>query len=76
MVRNALLILLPGIYNLPSFTITRALGGLFFAAYKRRNKGREGNIMVLASGLVLGETIASLATLALTAAHAPQLGVN
>lgn len=73
MVRNALLILLPGIYNLPSFTITRALGGLF---YKRRNKGREGNIMVLASGLVLGEAIASLATLALTAAHAPQLGVN
>lgn len=52
----------------------RALGGLFFVVYKRRNKGREGNIMVLASGLVLGESIASLASLALTAAHAPQLG--
>jgi uncharacterized oligopeptide transporter (OPT) family protein len=59
---------------MPSFTITRALGGLFFWAHKRRNEGREGNIMVLASGLVLGESIASLVTLALTAAHAPQLG--
>lgn len=45
-------------------------------AYKQRNKGREGNIMVHASGLMLGEAIASLATLAQTAAHAPQLGSN
>lgn len=59
---------------MPFFTITRALGGLIFWAYKRHNKGREGTIMILASGLVLGESVASLVTLALTAAHVPQLG--
>ncbi|RYP41074.1 hypothetical protein DL767_001235 [Monosporascus sp. MG133] len=62
-----------GIYNTPSFTITRAIGGLMYYTYKKRNKG-EGNIMVFASGLVLGESIASLVTLGLTAIHVPHLG--
>jgi uncharacterized oligopeptide transporter (OPT) family protein len=63
-----------GIYLLPSFSITRALGGLFYGAYIHRRKGREGNIIVLASGLVLGESIASLVNVALTALRAPELG--
>lgn len=60
-----------GIYNLPSFTITRTLRGILCWTYKRRNGGRDGSIMVLASGLVLGESIANTITLALTAAHNP-----
>ncbi|PGH19535.1 hypothetical protein AJ80_03870 [Polytolypa hystricis UAMH7299] len=63
-----------GIYNVPSVTITRTLGGILFWVHKQRSGGRDGSIMILASGLVLGESIASLVTLALTAAHAPKLG--
>jgi uncharacterized oligopeptide transporter (OPT) family protein len=63
-----------GIYNMPSFTIARAIGGVFYWVYCRRNKGQEGNIIVLASGLVLGESVASLVNLALKAMHSPQLG--
>ncbi|KAK0645770.1 OPT oligopeptide transporter protein-domain-containing protein [Cercophora newfieldiana] len=65
-----------GMYNTPSFTITRAVGGLFCWAYKRSRNGCEDSIMVLASGLVLGESVASLTGLALLAMHAPQLGEN
>ena len=63
-----------GIYNLPSFTIARAIGGIFYWLYCRHKKGQEGNIIVLASGLVLGESVASLVNLALKAMHSPQLG--
>ena len=63
-----------GIYNTPSFTITRAVGGIFYWAYKRRRGGLESNIIVVASGLILGESVASLTSLALTAMRAPQLG--
>lgn len=59
---------------MPSFTLARAAGGVFFWAYRQRNKSREGDIIVLASGLVLGESVASLISLALTTLQAPQLG--
>ena len=55
-----------GIYNTPSFTITRALGGLIYWLYKKRNGGNAGDIALLASGLVLGESVASLAILAVS----------
>ncbi|KAK0665241.1 putative oligopeptide transporter [Cercophora samala] len=58
-----------GIYNTPSFTITRIMGGLFYWAYAkyRRGKGKENNdILVLASGLVLGESVAGLTGIAST----------
>lgn len=57
-----------------SFTLARAAGEVFFWAYKRRNKGREGNIIILANELVLGESIASLISLALTVLQAPKFG--
>jgi uncharacterized oligopeptide transporter (OPT) family protein len=59
---------------MPSFTLARAAGGVFFWAYQQRIKRPEGNIIVLASGLVLGESVTSLISLALTALQAPQLG--
>lgn len=52
----------------------RALRGLVFWAYERHRRGTKGHIIVLASGLVLGESVASLVGLALTAMRAPQLG--
>ncbi|KAF2240748.1 OPT superfamily oligopeptide transporter [Trematosphaeria pertusa] len=64
-----------GIYLLPSFSITRALGGLFYSAYTQRRKDREGNLIILASGLVLGESIASLVNLGLSALNVPKLWV-
>ena len=65
-----------GIYNTPSFTITRAVGGIFYWVYKRRCGGRGSNILVLASGLVLGESVASLTSLVVTAMRGPQLGAS
>lgn len=61
---------------MPSFPLARAAGGVFVWAVKRHQKGREGNIIILASGLVLGESVASLVKLALAAVNAPQLGSN
>ncbi|KAI1819344.1 OPT superfamily oligopeptide transporter [Xylaria intraflava] len=54
-----------GIYNTPSFTITRAIGGLLYHIYKKRNKG-EGDIIVFSSGLILGESVTNIAILCLT----------
>ena len=59
---------------MPSFTLARAAGGFFFWAYKRHNRGQESNVVVMASGLVLGESVASLISLALSALQAPQFG--
>jgi len=63
-----------GVYNMPSFTVARVLGGATYWAYCRRNNGQEKNIIVFASGLVLGESIASLINLALTAMQIPRFG--
>ncbi|KAK4202791.1 putative oligopeptide transporter [Triangularia verruculosa] len=55
-----------GIYNTPSFTITRIMGGVYYWAYTRlrQKKGRENDdILVFASGLVVGEPVASLTCL-------------
>lgn len=60
---------LPGIYNTPSFTITRIVGAVFYWACANfgREKGRKNNdLLVLASGLVLGESVASLTGLVST----------
>ncbi|CAH0021640.1 unnamed protein product [Clonostachys rhizophaga] len=62
-----------GIYNTPSFTITRAVGGLVYLWYKQRHQG-EGSIILLASGLLLGESIASLITLGMGALGVPHFG--
>ncbi|KAI1411462.1 oligopeptide transporter [Hypoxylon sp. FL1857] len=65
-----------GIYLMPSFIITRALGGAVYWAYTMKGKARHGDIIIVASGLILGESIASLASVVLTALHVPQVGVR
>ncbi|RHZ68078.1 hypothetical protein CDV55_107961 [Aspergillus turcosus] len=54
-----------GIYLLPSYSITCAVGGLIYEAYRRYNNNRQGTTIVFASGLILGESVASLVMLAL-----------
>lgn len=60
----------------PSFSITRAFGGLFYMTYKYHKKGREGNVIILASGLVLGESVASLVNVAFTGLRGRDVGAK
>ncbi|KAF2036679.1 oligopeptide transporter-like protein [Setomelanomma holmii] len=54
-----------GMYNTPSFTLARTIGGLI-SLWWRRWKGRsETPIIVLASGLILGEGLFSIVNLVL-----------
>lgn len=60
-------------YNEPSFTLARTVGGLI-NWYWRIHKGREGTpVIVLASGLILGEGLLSIVNLGLASAHVPHL---
>jgi OPT family oligopeptide transporter len=62
-----------GMYNTPSFTLARTAGGLL-AWYWTRWKGREETSMiVLASGLILGEGLLSIVNLGLASARVPHL---
>lgn len=62
-----------GMYNTPSFTLARTAGGLL-AWYWTRWKGREETPMiVLASGLILGEGLVSIVNLGLASARVPHL---
>ena len=62
-----------GVYISPSFSTTRALRGLYYQASNYRRKARDCNAIVFASGLVLGESLASLLNVVLTALRAPKL---
>jgi OPT family oligopeptide transporter len=49
-----------GMYNVPSFTLARAIGGMvnwYWRSYRRKE---ETPIVVLASGLILGEGVVSI----------------
>ncbi|RMZ73780.1 oligopeptide transporter [Pyrenophora seminiperda CCB06] len=62
-----------GMYNTPSFTLARTMGGLL-SLWWRRWKGRsETPIIVLASGLILGEGLFSIVNLALASLAVPHL---
>lgn len=62
-----------GMYNTPSFTLARTAGGLM-AWYWTKWKGREETPMiVLASGLILGEGLVSIVNLGLASAKVPHL---
>lgn len=62
-----------GMYNTPSFTLARTAGGLL-AWWWTRWKGREETPMiVLASGLILGEGLVSIVNLALASGSVPHL---
>lgn len=62
-----------GMYNTPSFTLARTAGGLI-AYYWTGWKGRaETPIIVLASGLILGEGLVSIVNLGLASGKVPHL---
>ncbi|KAH7093071.1 oligopeptide transporter-like protein [Paraphoma chrysanthemicola] len=62
-----------GMYNTPSFTLARTIGGLV-SLWWRRWKGRsETPIIVLASGLILGEGLFSIVNLVLASVGVPHL---
>ncbi|KAI6249362.1 hypothetical protein HI914_02846 [Erysiphe necator] len=62
-----------GMYNLPSFTLTRAVGGAlswYWKVYKRKD---ESVLIILASGLILGEGVLSILNLILASMKVPHL---
>ena len=62
-----------GMYNTPSFTLARTAGGLL-AWWWTRWRGREETPMiVLASGLILGEGLVSIVNLGLASSQVPHL---
>ena len=62
-----------GMYNTPSFTLARTVGGLISAYWvKWKGRGEEG-VVVLASGLILGEGLLSILNLGLQSAGVPHL---
>ncbi|ROW03703.1 hypothetical protein VMCG_05386 [Cytospora schulzeri] len=62
-----------GMYNVPSFTLARTVGGLV-AWWWRRTPGREDTpLIVLASGFILGEGFLSIVNLLMESAGVPHL---
>lgn len=62
-----------GMYNTPSFTLARTAGGLislWWITWKGRG---ETGVIVLASGLILGEGVVSIVNLVLASAGVPHL---
>ncbi|OCK80294.1 OPT superfamily oligopeptide transporter [Lepidopterella palustris CBS 459.81] len=62
-----------GMYNVPSFTLARTIGGVlnwWWTSYKGRS---ETPIIVLASGLILGEGLFSIVNLLLASLSVPHL---
>ncbi len=63
-----------GMYNTPSFTLARTVGGLINWWWVRRCQGEgETKVIVLASGLILGEGAVSIVNLGLASMHVPHL---
>jgi OPT family oligopeptide transporter len=62
-----------GMYNTPSFTLARAIGGLIQVYWTKYQQRSETPIIVLASGLILGEGLFSIVNLLLASGHVPHL---
>ena len=62
-----------GMYTTPSFSIPRAIGGFLSRWYMWRYKTGENTIIVVSSGLILGEGIVSMVNLGLASARVPHL---
>ena len=62
-----------GMYNVPSFTLARAVGGMINMYWVQWRKREETPIVVLASGLILGEGVVSIVNLVLTSLKVPHL---
>ncbi|KAF2091663.1 oligopeptide transporter-like protein [Saccharata proteae CBS 121410] len=62
-----------GMYNVPSFTLARTIGGLVNWYWRSYRQKPETPIIVLASGLILGEGVVSIVNLLLASAKVPHL---
>lgn len=62
-----------GMYNTPSFTLARTVGGLISFWYVSWKGRGETVVIVLASGLILGEGVVSIVNLILASAGVPHL---
>jgi uncharacterized oligopeptide transporter (OPT) family protein len=60
-------------YNVPSFTLARAIGGLISLYWRRYKQKEETPVIVLASGLILGEGVCSMLNLLLASLGVPHL---
>jgi OPT family oligopeptide transporter len=52
-----------GIYATPSFSLPRAIGGLINWLYLRRHPEGKTNVIIVASGLIVGEGVMSIVSL-------------
>lgn len=64
---------LSGMYNTPSFTLARTIGGLVSWYWRSWRKESETPIIILASGLILGEGLFSIVNLGLASLKVPHL---
>ncbi|KAF2204582.1 oligopeptide transporter-like protein [Delitschia confertaspora ATCC 74209] len=62
-----------GMYNTPSFTLARTIGGLINLWWTRYKAKPETPIVILASGLILGEGLFSIFNLLLASLEVPHL---
>lgn len=62
-----------GMYNVPSFTLARAIGGLVNWYWRIWRKREDTPVIVLASGLILGEGVVSIVNLGLASLGVPHL---
>ncbi|EMF14745.1 OPT superfamily oligopeptide transporter [Sphaerulina musiva SO2202] len=62
-----------GMYNTPSFTLARTIGGLMAWWWSGWKKREETPLIVLASGLILGEGLLSIVNLGLASGKVPHL---
>lgn len=62
-----------GMYNTPSFTLARAFGGMVNWYWRCYRKREDTPIIILASGLILGEGLLSVLNLLLTSMDVPRL---
>ena len=62
-----------GMYNVPSFTLARTIGGLVNWYWRIYRKKEETPVIVLASGLILGEGLISIINLGLASLQVPHL---
>ncbi|KAL8887264.1 MAG: hypothetical protein Q9205_005095 [Flavoplaca limonia] len=62
-----------GMYNTPSFTLARTIGGLVSWYWRWYRKREDTPVIVLASGLILGEGLVSILNLCLASMKVPHL---
>ena len=62
-----------GMYNVPSFTLARTIGGLVNWYWRIYRKREDTPVIIVASGLILGEGLISIVNLGLASLQVPHL---